>query len=219
MRKLAALCGLLALCALPVMAQDQTPAPTDQSKPATPPAPAAVKRTYPLTKYEVSGGFTHRIYDLAPNTSLGMNGWYGSFDYNFLKKLGAEAEVLGVSASAPAIPPPSVRIYAIYGGPRVYPFGHHKLTPFVRGLIGEGLLSSTTSTFAGLQGTTLTHNGRVWEAGGGLDYSFSQHWGIRVTAGYGGGNLSGANPNSNSTFYPGGSRRISVGVVYRFGDK
>jgi hypothetical protein len=218
MKKLVALFGLLALFVVPVVAQESSTAPQDQAPtaPAAPTEPVKVKHTYPTPKYEISGGFTYRTY-YGPNAStIGMKGGYASFDYNFFRWLGLEGEVVGVSGALkiPQLPADDIKIFTALAGPKIYPFGHRKITPFGHFLYGAGINTTAVPAFSGYGGNTSAVAVRAWEVGGGLDYNRWTHWGIRVIQfDYGVAKFLGNSiPNQSS-------RRVSFGIVYRFGEK
>ncbi len=215
MKKLVGLFGLLALLSVPALAQDSSTAPQDQA-PTAPTEPIKVKRTYPTPKYEISGGFTYRSY-YGPNAStIGMKGGFGSFDYNFLRWLGAEGEVVGVTGTLklPGVPPHDLKIYTAMAGPKLYPLGHHKLTPFGHFLYGEGINTTAIPPFSDYGGNTSAVFVHAWELGGGLDYNRGTHWGFRlIQFDYGVAKFLGNGiPNQSS-------RRVSFGIVYRFGER
>src|SRR5580700_1354377 len=93
MKRLSALCRLLLLVVSPLAAQDsQTQAkdaPQNESasssqtqEPApTPPPPLVV---YP---YEVSGGYSLRVFTEPNYVRIGLNGGYGAFEYKILSRL------------------------------------------------------------------------------------------------------------------------------------
>ena len=158
MKKLVGLFGLLALFVVPVVAQDSSTAPQDQAPtaPAAPTEPVKVKRTYPTPKYEISGGFTYRTY-YGPNAStIGMKGGYASFDYNFFRWLGLEGEVVGVTGAIkiPNLPADDIRIFTALAGPKIYPLGHRKITPFGHFLYGAGINTTAIPAFSGYPGNS-----------------------------------------------------------------
>jgi hypothetical protein len=218
MKKLVGLFGLLALFTVPALAQDSTTAPPDQAPtaPTEPATPVKVKHTNPTPKYEISGGFTYRTYYGSNSSSIGMYGGFGSFDYNIFRWLGAEGEGLGVTGTLKVIgiPPVDLKVYTILGGPKFYPFGHRKITPFGHFLYGVGINTSAIPPFAGYGGNSNTVAVSAWEVGGGLDFYPGKHWGFRlIQYDYGSAKFLGNGvPNQ-------GSQRLSFGVVYRFGQK
>ena len=164
MTKLARLFVLLAIFASPVVAQD-TQAPQEGQAPTASSEPAKVKHTYPTPKQEISGGFTYRTY-YGPNaSSIGMIGGYGSYEYNFYKWLGLEAEFLGVSGNLklPVRPPETLHVFTALVGPKIYPFGHHKLDPFGHFDYGAGILATSIPEFAGYPGNSGTKVVHAWQ--------------------------------------------------------
>jgi opacity protein-like surface antigen len=227
MRKLVGRCGLLALffvlfiplTIVPAMAQDQPGAGQNTPAPA-PTKPVKVKRTYITPRFELSAGYSYRSY-YAPIGTLGMNGWYGSVNYNFKRWLGAEAEVVGVGknqgfSSALDLPLGDTHIYTFLVGPTIFPLGHRKLTPFGHVLYGGAHYRNAVPVFAGVPSSVVTSTVKSWEAGGGLDFNFSSHWGVRlIEADFGSANFF----PSTSTFTNRGTHRVSFGIVYRFGER
>lgn len=221
MMKLAGICALLAvLAATTAVAQDQST--SDQTEPAsTSSAPQApkkkVKRVYTASKYELSAGFAHRSYYLPGGGSHGLVGWYASGEYNWKKWLGAEGEVTDTwyTLRSAGFPPDKIYIYTFLAGPRFYPIGHHRVTPFGHVLIGVGHYSSATPAFGGFHGATITSNAYTYEAGGGLDLNLWEHWGIRMIQ----ADFGNANYVNNPNYTNRGSTRFSVGVVYHFGGR
>ncbi len=204
MRKLVVLVGLLAVWMAPVRAQD-TP---DK------PEPAAKEKKASIPKFELSAGYAYRSIGVQPGTNLAMNGGYGSVDYNYDRWLGAEAEVVGVYKNQGVLG--KTDIYTFLVGPRVYPLGHHKLTPFGHLLFGAGRYSKAIPTYGGFPATYRNATAYAWEGGGGLDLYLRKHWGVRlieVDMGHTGFSVVGIPTTSQS------ERRVSVGVVYRFGER
>jgi hypothetical protein len=215
MRKLAGICALLAaFAATTAVAQDQSW--TNQSEPASAPqAPKKVKRVYTVSKYELSAGFTRRSYYEPGGGTIGMIGWYASGEYNWKRWLGGEGEVTDTwdTIKISGFPPDTLRIYTFLAGPRFYPLGHHKVTPFGHILIGGGHYSSATPSFGGFHGATIAYNAYTYEVGGGLDLNLWEHWGIRMIQ----ADFGNANYVQNAGVANRGSTRFSAGFVYHFG--
>jgi hypothetical protein len=231
MRKLAWLLVLVAWFVVPAAAQDtsQNP-PPDQSTPqgqstpesqTTPPAAESPKpkpRPRYTAKYEISAGFAHRSFSTSPGApKIGMNGWYGSVDYNWKRWLGFAADGLGVytrinSGLASTYHNQTESIYTFMVGPQFFPFKHRKVTPFGHFLYGGAYFRQYTSPVGGFGSNLVTSFSRAWEGGGGLDVTLRQHWGLRlVEFDYG-----------STRFFAGSgqsSYRVSVGFVYRFGQR
>lgn len=220
MTKLAGICALLAVfAATTAMAQDQST--SDQTEPtSTSSAPQAppkkVKRVY-ASKYELSAGFTHRSYYVPGGRTYGLIGWYASGEYNWKKWLGAEGEVTDTwyTLRSAGFPPDKIYIYTFLAGPRFYPLGHHRITPFGHILIGAGHYSSATPAFGGFHGATITSNAYTYEVGGGLDLNLWKHWGVRMIQ----ADFGNANYVKNASVPNRGSTRFSFGVVYHFGGR
>jgi opacity protein-like surface antigen len=207
MKKPAALFALLALLAGPAMAQDN-PAPAQETPAEQKPAKHAQRYT---PRIELSGGFTYRKFYFPGGLTLGMQGWYASVDYNLFHRVGLYAE--GSAAYKNRGLPGNTSIYTIMAGPRVYPLGHRKLTPFAHVLFGEGYYRNVIPSFGGFTGPVQRITASTWQAGGGVDFNLSKHVGIRAfEADYGTIKFFG-NPIDR------GSGRVSFGVVYRFGGK
>jgi hypothetical protein len=205
MTKLVRLFGLLVLLAVPTMAQD-TPATTPPNK------PAKVKRTYSTPKVELSGGFSYRRFYDDDGATLGMKGWYFSADYNFRRWLGGEVQVSDASQNQYFLGNTSVS--GILFGPKLYPFGHRKVTPFGEFVIGPGLYRNAIPAYGGFSANTPTYAALMWQGGGGIDYNRWKHLGIRlIEVQFGHANFF---PNDLANRF---TSSYSAGVVYRFGEK
>ncbi|MBZ5502688.1 MAG: porin family protein [Acidobacteriia bacterium] len=204
MRKLVVLAGLLAVWMAPVRAQD---APDK-------PEPEAKGKKVSIPKFELSAGYAYRSYGIRPGgSSLAMNGGYGSVDYNYDRWLGAEAEVVGVYKDQGVLG--KTDIYTFLVGPRVYPLGHHKLTPFGHLLFGAGRYSKAKPSYGGFPAQYLHDTAFAWEGGGGLDLYLRKHLGVRlIEVDLGHTGFASDNPTRSQS-----ERRISVGIVYRFGER
>jgi len=222
MKTLAVICSLLALFVVPamapLMAQDQPP--TDQGQTSSEQTePVKVKKTYETPKFEISAGYSYRSFYSKDLTSLGMNGWYVSFDDNLKRWIGVVGEA-AVTGENQGITPQGIlgdtHVYTFLIGPEIYPLGHRKLSPFGHIFYGAGYYRNVTPIYGGYLGQTTTSLTRLWEAGGGLDLNLSQHWGVRlVQVDFSGGNFF---PNSQN-YTNRVMHRVSVGVVYRFGQR
>jgi hypothetical protein len=231
MSKRAAVCGLWVLFVLPSLVplsgQDQQSpgegqAPsgqtsTEETKPAKP------KRIYPITKYELAGGYAFRTY-YSPfeSSTMHLNGWFASLDYNRFTWLGFTGEAVGTGINQSGINNingglyGNTTVYTFLVGPQVYPFRHHKVTPFGHFLIGLGFYRNVTSSYGGFPGGNHDSLVRAWEAGGGLDLALREHWTIRLIQ----VDTTSANFFSNTSTYANRSLiRFSVGVSYHFGKR
>ncbi|MGH9744575.1 MAG: outer membrane beta-barrel protein [Candidatus Acidiferrales bacterium] len=210
MKKLIGLLGLVALFSLPTLAQD-TPA------------------------FEVNGGYTFRSWDTPDSPRFKMNGWNAGADFNVNHWLGAVASFDGTYNHQSAdlvnnFPPVDTSIYTYLFGPRVYPLGHHKLTPFAQALFGGGHVRAYSPAYvcgdarrqrSGTGGTcpalTETDDRFAFSFGAGLDVSLGSHWAVRLAqvdyerTGFFGSGSQGA-PYQNNFKY-------SAGIVYRIGQR
>jgi opacity protein-like surface antigen len=175
MKKLLGLLALSMLATLPAMAQ------------------------YGGPRLEVNGGYTYTSYNAPGASRVNFNGWDAGVAFNVNSWLGAAGDFDGSYASPSGT---KVHLYTYMFGPRIYPLGHHKITPFVHGLFGGSHVSIPSATF--------TDNAFGWEIGGGVDYSVGEHIAIRV------GELDyeqtrnfQPGPNQNNFKYKGG-------IVFRF---
>lgn len=236
MRKLAVICGLLALFLLaplaPLFAQDQqssssdqNQAPSDQTQSSPEETkPVKAKRVYPTTKYELSGGYAFRTYysEIEP-TTLHLNGWYSSLDWNRFTWLGIAGEAAGTGINQSGVNNINgglygkTTVYTFLVGPQVYPFRHHhKLTPFGHFLYGAGYYRNVVAPYGGFHGQVNSSLVRSWEAGGGLDLSFKEHWAVRVFE----MDTTSANFFANTNAYTNrGLTRVSAGIIYHFGQR
>jgi opacity protein-like surface antigen len=201
---------LLMTCISPALAQAGAPAPQDHS--AAPQEAQQKSKARETPRYELSAGYAYRSYYQPSTSTIWLNGWYLSADYNLKSRLGVEAEAMGVYKDQGIILG-KTSIYHFLVGPKIYPLGHRKLTPFGHVLLGAARYSNTTPPYGGYASSTRTATAYAWEAGGGLDWNLSRHWGVRlVQVDFGSANFFGS-PSVR------GSRRIVAGFVYRFGER
>lgn len=210
MKRLLAFGGLLLAFTIPAAAQSTSSSSSSQDSQQSasqeaPPAPPIQPR------YELSGGYNLRVFTQPNYARIGLNGGYGSFEYKILSRISAAAEVSagyknqGINGD--------LSIYSVMVGPQIYPFRHRrKFTPFAHVLFGEGFYRNSYPAYAGFPAQVKTDRSVTWEGGGGLDWTHSARWAIRVIQlDYAQtkflGNVSQAN------------YRLSIGVVYRFTQK
>jgi hypothetical protein len=203
MKKLFAVLALLALSGIPTLAQDRRGG-----------------EGAPL--FEVNGGYTYmrwQVPDFAqPPSSYNYNGFNAGAALHVFNWLALATDISGVYNSQPGF---TTHIYSYLAGPRVYPLGHHKLTPFVHGLVGVASYHLHSPNPDPTLVINETDNNLSFEVGGGIDWNWTKHISIRVaqldyqqtralradavTAG-------GSAQNQNNFKYSGG-------VVIRFGEK
>jgi Outer membrane protein beta-barrel domain len=145
--KLWAPLGLLLLSSLPTFAQYQEPVA------------------------EVGGGYTYRSLAPAGSSRVNMNGWDASGDVNFFKWFGVVVDGDGTVNTSFGT---TTWVRTVMGGFRGYPIGHHRLTPFIEVLAGEGYVTISSP------GISLSDNFFAWSAGGGVDWSLARHWAVRL---------------------------------------
>lgn len=214
------LCGLILLFMIPAAAQSPSESPSQtspqsssssqdtqqkQSQEASPPAPLQV------APYEISAGYNLRIFTLPNYARIGLSGGYGSFEYKILSRISAAAEASaafrnqGINGD--------LSIYSVVVGPQIYPFKHRrKFTPFAHLLFGEGFYRNSYPPYGGFPAHVTTDSSFTWEGGGGIDLTHSTRWAIRVVqVDYARTKFLGTLSQNNY--------RLSIGVVYRFGQK
>ena len=169
MKKLFGLLALLVFAGLPAKAQLTTP------------------------RLEVGGGYTFRSFAPAPTGEPGasqsvprvnMNGWDVNATFNINNWLGITGDVDGTRnsvADSQVTGNDITWIYTVMAGPRLYPLGHHKLTPFAQVLLGHAYFKVTVPSGVPQPSTfTLTDGSFAWSAGGGVDWTVSKHFAVRL---------------------------------------
>lgn len=232
MKTLAGLFVLLMLFAVPARAQDNPPpqdntppqdtsqssssSSTAQTAPDETEQPKKKVSTLFRPKYEISVGYDHRSFYVAGSPKIGMNGWVASFDYDWKSWLGFEGEGQGVYKTitnvGAATQYPS--LYTIMAGPQVFPFRHHKVSPFGHFLYGEGYYRIEAGPYGGFGSAVQTSHAHALEGGGGIDVKFSENWAIRGMFDYGTTHFGGSSGSASQ-----GGYRFSIGVVYYLGRK
>jgi outer membrane protein with beta-barrel domain len=166
MKKLFAVLALLAVSGIPTLAQDR-----GQDAPV----------------FEFGGGYTYRSFNVPFSPRLNMNGWNATAEYRVFPWLSAAADIDGTyktqtDPDTTAIGKDKTHVYSYLFGPRIYPLGHHKFTPFVHALFGVGhsYVFLPALTDVGAAATTATENDFTYSIGGGLDISLGKHFALRV---------------------------------------
>ena len=184
MKKLILLSGLLLVLAFPAMAQI---------------AP----------HIDVSAGYSLRVFQEPSGVREGMNGWYGSGEYSVFRWLSGEVEVSGNYRNNGF--EGNTSVYTGMIGPQFYPLGHRKITLHGHVLVGEGVYRVHFPAYGGFPSQVNLYWDKTWEAGGGIDYSRSRRWKIRVIqADFGQTHFFAHSQNNYSA---------SIGFVYAFGQK
>jgi hypothetical protein len=217
MKKRVWLLGLMILlCAVTSLAQDQQESSTQENpssnEPETP--PKHKRASIPTPQWELSGGYNYRRYSVSSGAKLDLNGWFGSADYNVFRNwLGVTGELSGVYDDQGINGFTS--LYSLMAGPQLYPFRHHRITPFAHVLVGEGYIRITFPAYGGYPAFARSDTAHTWQAGGGIDLEHWEHWGIRlVEIDYG-----------NTSFFTAATHmgesniRAYFGLTYRWGEK
>jgi hypothetical protein len=194
MKKLVGLIAFLLASSAPVMAQD-------------------------IPRFDVSAGPSFRLFQqtfLPDEARVGMPGWYLSGDYNihrFRNHFGVEMEGSGNYGNEIVLGITSV--YTLLVGPKIYPVGHHKLTPFGHVLFGGGYYRDDIPAQGGDLAHDRAYGSFVWEGGVGLDLNVRKNWGVRmIQFDYAQTRFPIEGIYNNEVNY-----KVSIGVVYRFGRK
>lgn len=168
--------------------------------------------------FELSAGGSFRLFqqtETADESKIGMPGWYFSGVFNlrrFHSLLGLQLEGTGAYRHQGTFGDTSV--YNLLAGPRVYIFGHHKLTPYGEVRFGYGYYTNDVPAYGGYSAQTQVSRGYSWEGGGGVELNLRhQHWAIRMMQ-FDFGQTSFFSYNVRQTNY-----RASIGVIYHFGRK
>jgi opacity protein-like surface antigen len=171
---------LLAIASMPTLAQDSTPA------------------------FEAGGGYTFRSFNVPESPRFNSNGWNATVDGNFNRWLGLAADFDGTYGTNTGI---DIHQYTFMFGPRIYPMGHHRLTPFVHALFGVSRFDFGSSS--GIP----SDSDFGFSIGGGVDYTVTPMIAIRVgEVDYERTDNLGGNPDQNNV-------KVKVGVLFRFGQK
>jgi hypothetical protein len=179
---------VICLCALPVLAQENTP------------------------KAEIFGGYQYTRMGVS-GSGFNLNGWNGSVTGNLNKWLGVTGDFSGayknVSASASGITASAdFKAYTYTFGPVVSLNHEGAFNPFVHALFG-GVRASVSGSATGFGNLSASESGFAFMMGGGADAKLTKHIAVRlVQADWLHYSISGTSGNSNA--------RISTGLVFRF---
>jgi hypothetical protein len=147
-----------------------------------------------------------------------MNGFSMYADYRIFRWLSVGADLSGAyninSVNG------NTQLYTLMFGARIYPLGHrHKITPFGEILVGPAYSGYNLESQGGFNSFSHWGWSTAWMGGGGFDVKFKKRWSIRlIELDYEHTNFSQINAGS----YGGtsqGNYRVSVGMIYRFGQK
>lgn len=195
MKKMFGLVALLALSTLPALAQGAFEGGTP--------------------KFEVGGGYAYRMWNNdpvdSPSQRFNMNGWDANANYNVTNKVGLALDVTGTRTGAQDA---TQWIYSYMVGPRFYPMGHHKLTPFVHGMAGAGTYKLNLSASQGGP-FSYSQTRLMYGFGGGIDASLTSRIAIRVAE----VDYERATFTIEQDLPAQNDFRFSAGIVIHFGEK
>ncbi|MGH9714549.1 MAG: hypothetical protein ACRD5M_14740 [Candidatus Acidiferrales bacterium] len=227
MQKFLGLLAVLIIFAIPALAQDSTSQEAQKEPEAKKEAPKqgeeqkeAPEKEKPVQitpKYEVEGGYTYRSFYPPSAKRFGMNGWNVTLDYN--RKNWFSVVLDGTDTSKSQGLNGKTSIYTAMAGPRVYLLGHrHRLIPFGQILFGAGYERVVIPAQGGFPVGHFHSLAYVWAGGGGIDVRVTRHWAVRAFEfDYEKTHFSDF---FNQVLSPSESnRRISVGIVYRWGER
>jgi opacity protein-like surface antigen len=135
---------------------------------------------YVITRVEVGGGYTFRSLDVPGSSRVNMNGWDVNGAFNFNKWIAVAADGDGTYNGTPDEEggTDKTTVYSFQAGPRLYPIGHHRFTPYAQALFGYAHVN--LSFPAADEIPMLTENCFAWSVGGGLDANVTRHIAIRL---------------------------------------
>jgi opacity protein-like surface antigen len=175
--------------------------------------------------FEVNGGYTYMWWQVPdafkPPNHYNFNGWNAGATVNFFNWLGLALDTSGVYASqGVSNGGASEHIYSFLAGPRFYPIGHHRFTPYVHGLVG------VASYYVNFNAPGVipneTDNNLSFAVGAGLDWKWTKHITFRpVQVDY---QQTRALHSDEALAPPGtiqnqNNVKYSGGIVIRFGEK
>jgi hypothetical protein len=128
---------------------------------------------YNESRVDVGGGYAYRSWGI-PGDRVNMDGWNATGSFDVTNWLTAAADLDGTYSNQ-GTGNGEGWLESYLFGPRVYPVGHHKLSPFVHGLFG---ISHTSINFGG--GVVDTDTAFAWEVGGGVDVNLSKRFAVRL---------------------------------------
>ena len=138
--------------------------------------------TFAQDKIEVGAGYAFRSFDQdisPPSFRVNMNGFDVNATYNLNGWLGITGDVVGTYANQGENG--NNTLYSFMAGPRIYPFGHHRIAPYVQAEFG-GAHYTLYIPPSGGGPYTDTERGFAWSAGGGVDIFVTRHIGLKGQA-------------------------------------
>ena len=193
MKKIFGLVTLLAISALPTLAQRGFEGITP--------------------KLEVEGGYSYLSWGLPSDIGrMNMNGWQAEANYNLNQHLGLTLDTAGTKNYEGL--DGTEGIYTFMAGPRFYPVGHHKLTPFVHATAGLGHYTLYFPPDPPYSSFSYSENHLAIGFGGGLDIAVTRTMSVRLAQmDYERTVFNVENLPAQNNF------RFSTGVVFRLGSR
>ena len=139
-------------------------------------------RAFAQSSFEIGAGYAFRSFDqdVTPQSSrVNMNGFDVNGAFNLFPWLGVAGDVVGTYSNQGVSG--NNKLYSFMAGPRVYPFGHGRITPYVQAELG-GSHYQFQITPANGGPFTDTERGFAWSAGGGINVFLTNRLGLKVQA-------------------------------------
>jgi len=141
--------------------------------------------TFAQDKIEVGAGYAFRSFDQTdnvPTTRLNMNGFDVNGTFNVNNWLGIAGDAVGTYNNSNPATNGNNALYTFMAGPRVYPFGHHRIAPYVQAEFGGSHYSLEVPASGGEPAFAFAQRGFAWAAGGGVDIFVTRHLGLKGQA-------------------------------------
>lgn len=129
--------------------------------------------------FEAGAGYAFRSFDqdvAPPSFRVNMNGFDVNGAINLYSWLGVAGDVVGTYANQGASG--NNKLYSFMAGPRVYPFGHGRIAPYVQAELGGAHYQLEISPANGGPYTN-TERGFAWSLGGGVNVFLTTHLGFK----------------------------------------
>ena len=193
MKRILGLVILLALSTLPALAQGSFEAVTP--------------------KLEVEGGYSFLTWGLPSDIGrINLNGWQAEANYNLNQHLGLALDTAGTKNYQGLNG--TQGIYTFMAGPRFFPVGHHKLTPFVHAMAGLGHYTLYLPPDPPYTSYSYSENHLAIGFGGGLDAAVTRTISVRLAQ------VDYERTVFSIEGFPAQNNfRFSAGVVFRLGSR
>ncbi|HUO34592.1 MAG TPA: outer membrane beta-barrel protein [Candidatus Acidoferrum sp.] len=128
---------------------------------------------------ELGAGYAFRSFDqdVPPQSSrVNMNGFDVNGAFHLFPWLAVAGDITGTYSNQGVSG--DNKLYSFMAGPRVYPFGHGRISPYVQAEFGGSHYQLQISPANGGPFTD-TERGFAWSAGGGVDVFLTNHLGLK----------------------------------------